>query len=422
MLRNERGMILPITLMILLLLTTVAVAVSSVATSEPQIARNLADSARARAVAEAGLEVAYLQVAGAANFSALIASAPTNGEVAMYTNATLPSLNSSQGTYSVIIRNDTKAGDALITGVAVEGSKTVDANNRLIMVATGTFGNATRQIQVMVKKTVLPPTPGALNFPGNDSDTYFQNDYFEVNGNDFKTDGTAGTCAAVYGITTATSTRETTVQNSLSTAQKDNVKGKKQVSSGAATGDNVIASDTTLTQASIASFLKDVSRTADVSLYSPSPSGLSYNDIGSSCSSNWASQTCWGTAAKPKIVYVKGAADPTSLFTAMTLDGNVTGYGVLVVEDGDLKVLGNFTWYGLVIVTGNWVGLGFMAPSNSYNQVVYGGVISNETSTDPLYEGVVYADAQIRYSCQALNQAQASRKLVTMSSWTEVSQ
>ena len=90
MLKNERGMILPITLMILLLLTTVAVAVSSVATSEPQIAQNLADSARARAVAEAGLEVAYLQVANAASFSALIATAPTNGEVAMFTNAALP--------------------------------------------------------------------------------------------------------------------------------------------------------------------------------------------------------------------------------------------------------------------------------------------------------------------------------------------
>ena len=422
MLRNERGMILPITLMIMLLLTTVAVAVSSVATSEPQIAKNLADAARARALAEAGLEVAYLQVATAASFSSLIASAPTSGDVALITNATLPGLNSSQGTYSVLLRNDTKAGDPLITGVAAEASKTVDANNRLIMVATGTFGNATRQVQVMVRKTPLPSVPGALNFPGNDADTYFQNDYFEVNGNDFKTDGTAGTCSSVYGITTATSTRETNVQNSLSSVQKDNVMGKKQVSSGAASGDNVIAPDTTLTQASITTFLKDISRTADVSLYSPSPSGLSYSDIGSSCSTNWASQTCWGTAAKPKVVYIKGAADPTSAFTALTLNGTVTGYGILVVEDGDLKVLGNFTWNGLVMVTGQWVGLGFMGGSNSIDQYVYGGVISNETSTDPLYEGVVYADAKIRYSCQALTQAATSRKLITMSSWTEVSQ
>src|SRR5262249_17522919 len=188
-------------------------------------------------------------------------SADRSGVVALASNAKLPGLTAAQGgSYSVIIRNDTRTGDPQITGVAVEASTTVDANNRLIMVATGTFGNAVRQIQVMVKKTPLPPIPGALNFPGNDADTYFQNDSFEASGNDYKTDGTAGTCSSVYGITTATSTRETTVQNSLSSQQKDNVTGKKQVTSGSANGDNVIAPDTTLTQASITSFVKDITR------------------------------------------------------------------------------------------------------------------------------------------------------------------
>ena len=300
-----------------------------------------------------------------------------------------------------MVRNDTRNGDPVITGVAKEASVTVDANNRLILRATGTFGNATRQVQVMVRKTALPPTPGALNFPGNDANTYFHRGLLRGERQRLQADGTAGTCC---GRCTGSRRRpppdETLVQNSLTAAQKDNVKGKKQVSSGNTNGDNVIAPDATLTQASIATFLKDVSRTADVSLYSPSPGGLSYSDIGSSCSTNWASQTCWGTAAKPKVVYIKGAADPTSAFTALTLNGNVTGYGILVVEDGDLKVLGNFTWNGLVMVTGQWVGVGFMGSVQlGTDQYVYGSVISNETSTDPLYEGVVYADAKIRYSC-----------------------
>jgi Tfp pilus assembly protein PilX len=423
LLKNERGMILPITLMIMLLLTTVAVAVGSLATSEPQIARNLADAARARAVAEAGLEVAYLQVANAASFTSLIASATGTGEVTLASNATLPGMTAAQGgTYTVTIRNDTRDGDPVITGVAKETSITADANNRLIMVATGNFGNGTRQVQVMVRKTALPPTPGALNFPGNDANAAFTDDAFEVNGNDFKMDGTNGTCAANYGITTGSSTNETLVQSALTTAQKDNVKGKKQVASGSGQGDNTIAQDTALTQASIATFLKDVSRNADISLYSPSPGGLSYSDIGSSCSTNYASQTCWGTASKPKVVYIKGAADPTSMFTALTLNGSATGYGVLVVEDGDMKVLGNLNWKGLIIVTGQWVGVGFMGSVSGTDQFVYGSVISNETSTDPMYEGVVYADAKLRYSCEAINNAAGARKLITMSSWTEVSQ
>jgi Tfp pilus assembly protein PilV len=268
----------------------------------------------------------------AATFSSLIASAPTNGEVAMFTNASLPGLGTSTGTYSVIVRNDNRNGDPVITGVAKETSVTADANNRLILVATGNFGTATRQ--VMVKKTALPPTPGALNFPGNDANTSFTDDSFQVSGNDYTMTGGTGSCASVYGITTGTTTNESLVQGSLTSAQKDNVTGKKQVSSGTANGDNTIAPDSTLTQASISTFLKDAARNADISLYSPSPGGLSFNDVSTAnCATNYASQGCWGTAAKPKVVYIKGAPDPTSAFTALTLNGNVTGYGVLIVED-----------------------------------------------------------------------------------------
>jgi Tfp pilus assembly protein PilX len=422
MFRNERGTVLPVTLMIVLLLTTLAVAVTSLGMSEPQIAHNLSDSARARAVAEAGLEAAYLQVVNAATFTALISSAPSGGEVALATNATLPGLTAAHGTYSVLVRNDYRNGDNLITGVAKEASATADTNNRLILVATGTAGNATRTVQVMVKRTSLPPSPAALSFPGNDANTYFSADDFEVNGNDTNVNGTAGSCAAVYGISTVGTSNETVVQNSLSSAQKNNVKGKKQVTSGQAYGDNVIAPDATLTSAVVAAFVKDAKLAADVSLYSPSPSGLAYSSIGSSCSSNWASQTCWGTSDKPKIVYIKGDPDPTSAFSALNLSGTVTGHGILIIEDGDLKVTGNFTWHGLVIVTGQWVGLGLMGSTSGTDQTVYGAVISNETSTDPLYEGVVYADAKIRYSCEGLNRAKSSRRLVTMSSWQEVGQ
>jgi Tfp pilus assembly protein PilX len=423
MLTSERGTVLPVTLMLVLLLTTLAVAVTSLGMSEPRIAQNLSDSARARAVAEAGLEAAYVQVATAANFTSLIASAPGSGEVAVATNATLPGFTAAYGTYSVIVRNDYRNGDNLITGVVKEGSATVDTNNRLIMVATGTAGNATRMVQVMVKRTPMLPITAALMFPGNDANTNFSGTAFEVNGNDTNLNGTAGSCAAVYGVSTANSSNETIVQNSLSSTQKSKVTGKKQVSSGLNYGDNVIAADGTLTQTLIADFIKDAKRGADVSLYSPSPSGLSYSSIGTSeCTSNWASQSCWGTSDKPKIVYIEGEPDPTSQFSALTLNGNVEGHGILIVKNGDLRVNGNFTWHGLVIVTGGWVGLGFMGSVNSTDQIVYGAVISNETSTDPLYEGVVYADAKLRYSCQGLARAFGARRLVTMSSWQEVGQ
>ena len=415
---NQRGTVLPVTLMIVLLLTSLAVAVTSLGMSEPQIAANLSDSSRARAVAEAGLEAAYLQVVNAASFTALIASAPSSGEVALATNATLPGLTSAHGTYTVVVRNDYRNGDNLITGVAKEASATADANNRLILVATATAGKATRTIQVMVRRTTVPPITGALMFPVNDANTYFSGNSFTVTGQDTNFDGTAGGCASVYGIATANSSNETIVQNSLASNQKNNVLGKKQDSSGLGYGDNVIGPDAALTQAVIASFVAEVKRNADVSLYSPSPSGLSYSSVEpTNCTSNWASQNCWGTADKPKIVYVEGQPDPTSAFSALSLSGNVEGYGILVVKDGDLLVTGNFVWHGLVLVTGNWVGVGFKGTTN-----VYGGVISNETASDPLYEGVFYGDANVRYSCQGITVANSVRGLVSMSSWQEVGQ
>jgi Tfp pilus assembly protein PilX len=416
---NQRGTVLPVTLMIVLLLTTLAVAVTSLGMTEPQIASNLVDSARARAVAEAGLEAAYVQVANAANFTALIASAPSSGEVALATNATLPGLTSSYGTYSVVVRNDYRNGDNLITGVAKEASATADANDRLILVATGTAGKATRRIQVMMKRTNLPPITGALMFPGNDANTYFSGNSFTVTGNDTNLDNTSGTCSSVFGIATGTTSNETIVQNSLASNQKDNVTGKKQNSSGVAYGDNVIGPDPALTPAVIQSFIAEAKRNADVSFWSPSPSGLAFSSIGgaSNCAANWASSTCWGTADKPKIVYIEGPPDPTSAFSAVQFSGNVEGHGILIVKDGDMLSLGNFTWHGLVIVTGQWVGVGFKGTTN-----VYGAVMSNETATDPLYEGVFYGDADVRYSCQGIALAKAVRGLLTMSSWQEVGQ
>jgi hypothetical protein len=121
----------------------------------------------------------------------------------------------------------------------------------------------------------------------------------------------------------------------------------------------------------------------------------------------------------PKIVYVKGSPDPTSMFTALALSGSSTGYGVLIVEDGDFRISGNFAWNGAVIVTGQYVGLGFMGGGT---QTVYGSVISNETRSDPGYmELWVGGNVQIRNSCEALTAVMDNnRKLISIASWKEL--
>src|SRR5438445_13496572 len=65
-----------------------------------------------------------------------------------------------------------------------------------------------------------------------------------------------------------------------------------------------------------------------------------------------------GSRTDPRLVYFRGDTDPTSLFTGLTLNSGIKGAGILVIEDGDLKNFGNFTWYGVVVLTCHYDGEG----------------------------------------------------------------
>jgi hypothetical protein len=208
-------------------------------------------------------------------------------------------------------------------------------------------------------------------------------------------------------------------ENALASSQQDNVKGKREDAALAGEGNNTVAPDPVLTPQYISNFINSAKQSADIVMDSlQANNGLSFSNIGSTCASDWNSQTCWGTADKPKIVWIRGQADPSSMFSALQVSGNTEGHGILIVEDGDFRVSGNFLWHGAIIVTGNWVGVGYLGGGN---QTVYGAVISNETSTDPGFkEGVVTGNAKIRYSCEALAQAMNSRKFVTATNWKDL--
>jgi hypothetical protein len=415
-LRNERGIILPTTLIIVAVLMSLAIGLLALGGFEPSISKNLESGSQARGVAEAGVEWAFTQLAASTDWSTLLAAAGSNG-IVLATNQAVPGLGAAYGTFTVRVRNDNQANDNQITGVVVDtGGNTTDTNSRVIVTATGTVGTASRTIRTVVRRNVLPAFPAALSFPGNQADTSFSGSAFEINGNDFNMNDTAGGCGPAFGISTSTATYETNVQNALSSAQKQDVKGKKQLSSGTAYGDNVIAQDTTLTKAAVSAFVSAIAAKADVKLQSTQAAPLGYSNIGTSCSSDWNSSTCWGTATKPKIVHVKGDPDPTSAFTALQLNGT-TGYGILIVEDGDLRINGSFNWNGIVIVTGQYVGLGFLGGGT---QGMHGTVIVNETQSDAGYEGVVTGNASLRYSCEAITLANSSPKLLLVSGWKEI--
>src|SRR6266545_1193527 len=429
---GQRGMALPLAVMALVVLTTLVTAYLSLGAFEPQASRNLSDATRVRFVAEAGVEFGFNTLASSTDWTTLLVT--NNGVLA--SASAMPGLTAASGTYTVTLRNDVCAvsstcnalGDTAITGVALDtgnqnGAGAADTNNVVIMTSVATLGTATKTVTVVVTRVNLPPVNGTLAFPGRQADTSFSGAAFDLKGIDTNLNDSAGPGAPVFGITvsnvfgTPAGANEAVVEASLANNQDNNVVGQDASGVGTGTGDATIVADGALTQTNLASFVAAAKANADISL--STSSGLSFSSLGDSCSTSFASSNCWGSSGNPKIVYLKGTEDPTGAYTALSISGNTTGSGILIVEDGDLKISGNFRWEGIIIVTGKYVGVSFLGGGN---QSVYGAVISNEVATDEeagFFEGVITGNSKLLYSTEAIDIVRNTRRLVRVYSWRE---
>ena len=130
-----------------------------------------------------------------------------------------------------------------------------------------------------------------------------------------------------------------------------------------------------------------------------------------------------GTRDNPKLVYFRGDTDPSSQFTGLTLNSGIKGAGILIVEDGDLKNLGNFQWDGVVIVTGNYVGSGFMSGSDT---TIRGAFVANEKvagEASGFFEFYLHGSASafsVRNSQQNLDMVQVMRGNHALTNWREL--
>jgi Tfp pilus assembly protein PilX len=82
LLGNERGVALPLAMIMLVVLTMLTLTFMSLGAVEPQISANLADGARARQLAESGIEWGFDQLGGKDfNDPTLLGSGTTTGGV-----------------------------------------------------------------------------------------------------------------------------------------------------------------------------------------------------------------------------------------------------------------------------------------------------------------------------------------------------
>lgn len=454
---DQRGIAAPLAMYTLVLLSVLLLAFVSMAAQEPQVSRNLSDMTQARYAADAGVEWAFDTLVAAPDWSTLLQT----GGGTLVSNQTLPGLTAAFGTYTVVARNDTLAGDTAITGQAAldpSGSATVDSNGIMILTSTGTVNGVTRQIQVVVRRLQLPPFPGAANEPGVQSDTYDSVTSFQIDGRDYNRDGTFGPGPMKYGLATqpgiqaniAPTTYEKNVENAFNTAAKRaNVIGKQDPNNplqdptdpapppGTFTGRNTIAvpagtpADPLLTPTNLTAFLNALAAFPSTNvIQSTMPCPIV---ISSSGTPNRPTQTngCGvntsinlGTTSAPTLTYIRGQLDTSSTFTGLRLQGGGTiqGAGILVVEDGDLSVnVSNLRWDGIIMVVGRYVGAGFRAGTNT---TIYGSFVSMETiGTEPpgFYEFLNQSNnLTMRNSSQNINMVQNMRALYRILSWREL--
>ena len=434
LLGDERGVALVLALMVLLTLTGLVLAFLSVSAFEPQISRNHSDTVRARYVAEAGLEYAFATLAtNISSWDTYLAGATcTTGAVLGTASSTLPGLTSANGTFTVRVRNDCKSGDNKLTGVTVEASAnaTTDTNNKLVVTSTAAAGNTTRTITLVISKVVLTP-PGSLSFPGVQSDVNFSGSAFVIDGRDHRTSDSpgspTGTAPALYGISVNPDLPilETQVELALAANQQNDVRGRDETSAtnppGTTSGANTVEGYATMTSQEVTDYVAALKAHADISITSSPSSPYSIASIGSTCSTDVNSSTCWGTTSQPKIVYIRGdLPDLTTQFTALGISGTSEGTGILIVENGNVEISGGFRWNGPIIVTGNNVGVRYRGGGG---QAVYGAVVVNELHADggTNLEGDITGNASLLYSSEALNLVRdgLSRRFVSTSSWSE---
>ena len=442
LLGNERGVALPLAMILLVVLTMLTLTFMSLGSVEPQISRNLSDGARARQVAESGIEWGFDQLAGRDfNDPALLGSGTTTGGVncgsgitckVLVAGQALPGLTNIAGTFTVTLRNDLNTlntDQALIgSGNTLDTSATLDNNKIVILKSTGTFNGASRTITAVLQRGNLPIN-AAVSLPGVQGDTYTQTPpcaisvgCYWVDGRDWKDVDTWGPAAAPtgvgplkYGMTAATQANETVAESGFNTlAKREYLRGKDDAdgyaaatdgTGGTGKGRNTIADDPTLSSAMITKFLTNLASNPSTQILNSTmacqypasggahdkPEGL---QMASTATANVVTVTnnCGGapqinqtvnlgTPAAPAMLYVRGEYDPSSLFRGLAVSGSnpITGYGILVVEDSDLAMF----------QTGNfrWNGIVLVTGRNvssafldASKTEIRGALITNETN------------------------------------------
>jgi hypothetical protein len=367
-------------LLLLTLLTSLGAGLLNVALSAHTGARRDINAERALAVGEAG--IAHARRLIAANLSTttlndrLQGAKTSSPEVILSGFKDVQSLGAGNGKYSVWVQNNL-AGYNKNPGYPPETEPATDTDNRIWIRSTGTYRNVSRTVRVLVDFTTLLNPPGAITLIDGsmpDSAT-LQSAAFDVDGNDTKAPTQVGACGtpgpSKYGISVNSDASYDSVAKAAE-KRRDNLKGTGQPGSYANNG--------------------SISRTQLQSVANALiPQAKALSD-----------STFPGKPEAPGIFVAKGD---------VRLTGNQSGYGILIV-DGTLEGTGTFQWEGMMIVLGG----GSVTIRGTFD--LYGALLVANTqngATDLSIKGIGGA----YYSSQALCRVQDLVPTSTVIAWQQ---
>lgn len=190
---SDKGIALPISLMVLLLLSIQGLTFLILSATESTITSNKINRAQAFAITEAGIEHARRELL-TANVNAILAGNPP---LVSFT-AGGQNVSFAGGTYSVTVRNNTTAIGAI---PADPGGPNNDTDDILVLTSTGSLGNATSSIEAIVQGPLLnaPGATGAVTANG----PIKTNGSITIDGRDHDMNGNLIADTGTYGIFTA---------------------------------------------------------------------------------------------------------------------------------------------------------------------------------------------------------------------------
>ena len=228
---------------------------------------------------------------------------------------------------------------------------------KIVIRSTGASGTSSQTVQAQITKA-YDLGDAAIGLRGGEGNVSLSGNSFFVSGFDFDPVNSTSVAGAKSrsAISTSSAVLHAQLEAALTTQQSGNVIGGEN--------NNAISQSGFIPSPTITQLGDDLCRASHV-VTTAIPVGETLALAGET----------WGSRSMPQLHCVEGLP---GIGDSVTVGGNFSGVGILVVRNAEIIANGAFRWEGLIIVTGTGVGFRVVGEEN---KEVYGAVMINETSS-----------------------------------------